>query len=73
MNAEIPNYSADTVVLIDNATWHVTQEVYDTFARNNMSVCFTAPYSFASSPVELVFSRLKSGELNPERLHSGKK
>ena len=73
MDAEIPNYSSNTVFLLDNATWHNTQSVHDTMARNSMNVMYTAPYSFASSPVELVFARLKRGELNPEQLPTGKK
>ena len=34
---------------------------------------YTAPYSYPSSPIERVFSALKRGELNPERLPTGKR
>ena len=73
MDAETPGWPANTVLLLDNATWHNTSEVHDTMARNNMRICYTAPYSFSSSPIELVFARLKRGELNPEKLATGKK
>ena len=41
--------------------------------RMGLRVMFSAPYSWAAAPCELAFSALKLGELNPERLPTGKK
>ena len=38
-----------------------------------MSVIITAPYSFDSSPIELLFAYFKRGEINPENLSTAKK
>ena len=42
-------------------------------ARMQLPVIFTGPYSYAAAPVELVFAALKLGDLNPQRLPTGKK
>lgn len=34
---------------------------------------YSAPYSYSTAPAELVFAAVKLGELNPERLPTGKK
>ena len=39
----------------------------------NVPVLFSGPYSYSSAPVEMVFAALKLGDLNPERLPTGKK
>ena len=36
-------------------------------------VIYTGPYSYSSAPIELLFAGLKLGELNPERLPTGKR
>ena len=34
---------------------------------------WSAPYSYSTAPIELLFGGLKLGELNPERQPTGKK
>lgn len=38
-----------------------------------MPVIYSAPYCYSTAPVEMAFSALKLGDLNPERLPTGKK
>ena len=38
-----------------------------------MPIIFTGPYSYSAAPAELVFAALKLGDLNPNRLPTGKK
>ena len=35
--------------------------------------CISAPYSYASAPIEYAFGFFKSVDLNPRRLKTGKK
>ena len=42
-------------------------------ARMDVPTILSGPYSYSTAPVELVFAALKLGELNPERLPTGKK
>ncbi len=39
----------------------------------NLPIIYTGPYSYAAAPVESVFAALKFGDLNPDRLPTGKK
>ena len=38
-----------------------------------LKVCITAPYCYASSPIELAFAFFKSADLNPGMHKTGKK
>ena len=38
-----------------------------------LNLIFSAPYSYSAAPIETLFSNLKLGELNPERLTTGKR
>ena len=42
-------------------------------ARMQLPTMYTAPYSYSAAPVELVFAALKLGDLNPNRLPTGKR
>ena len=38
-----------------------------------LDVIWSAPYSYSTAPIELVFSQLKLGDLNKENQPTGKK
>ena len=42
-------------------------------ARLQLPLIYSGPYSYSSAPIELMFAALKLGDLNPERLPTGKK
>ena len=42
-------------------------------ARMKLPICYTGPYSYSAAPIESLFAGLKMGELNPERLPTGKR
>ena len=42
-------------------------------ARMNLPIIFSGPFSYAAAAVETVFAALKFGDLNPDRLPTGKK
>ena len=41
--------------------------------RLGIQVAVSAPYSYAGAPVELAFAQLKTGDLNPASLPTGKR
>ena len=49
---------------MDNAPYHVGDTSRKFYASYNLTIAFTAPYAYESSPIETVFSTLKRGELN---------
>ena len=42
-------------------------------ARMELPVIYSGPYSYGTAPIELVFGALKFGELNPNKLPTGKR
>ena len=42
-------------------------------AKMRLPVTFSGPYSYSTAPCESIFASLKFGDLNPERLPTGKK
>ena len=67
------HWREETVILLDNATYHRSAEVRAGFKKLGVPVIYSGPYSFVSAPVERYFALLKRGDLNPERLQLGKR
>ena len=67
-----PGWRRDTVILLDNASYHSSTTMMEFFEEFQVPICYTGPHSYAASPIELLFAHLKQGELNPEGLPTGK-
>ena len=61
------------MVVWDNATYHTSEETRAVIRSLGIKLMYTGPYSYSSSPAELLFSALKIGELNPDQLATGKR
>ena len=57
--------------LLDNARWHASAEILEYFQKMEVEVIFSGPYSYSAASIELLFSALKRGALNPEGLPTG--
>lgn len=68
-----PGYRNNTCILMDNASYNKSKEVREFIDCAGLRVMWSAPYSYAGSPVELWFSQFKRGNLNPLNLSTGKK
>lgn len=73
LDSEVPGWQAQATFVLDNAPLHLTEHVQQTMAKLQMSVMYTAPYSYTSSPIEQLFGRLKQGELNVASVPTGKR
>ena len=73
LDRESPGWEQDSVLLLDNASWHVSDQMKERIARMNLPVIFSGPYSYSAAPAELVFAALKVGDLNPTKLPTGKR
>jgi hypothetical protein len=72
LHAEDPRYRENLVLLLDNAGYHKETEVMERLKLQGIDVVYTGPYSWSMAPCELLFSRLKAVDLNPELLATGK-
>ena len=73
LDIESPGWRLTTVVLMDNACYHVADETRSNLDDEGVTYMYTAPYSPSSSPIEMLFALLKRGDMNPDKLPTGKR
>ena len=73
LNSETPGYETNTYALWDNAKYHQQPEVKALASKLGLKMIFSGPYSYSSAPIETLFSQLKSGCLNKERIPTTKR
>ena len=66
LDTETPYWKDSTIILLDNASYHRSQETKVVLQKLGLKVIYSGPYSFSASPIELLFGSLKVGEINPE-------
>jgi transposase len=72
LDSESDSWRSQTVWLWDNAPWHANSSMLKFLERMEVQVLYTAPHSFAASPIELLFSAMKATDINPDKLKTGK-
>ena len=65
LDSERPGWRADTYILLDGARYHTGEEIREYLHKMQLNVIWSAPYSYSTVPIELLFAGLKFGELNP--------
>ena len=73
LDSENPGWQENSIILLDNAPYHVGTEARSYLRKMQIPIMFTAPYSYSASPIESLFSILKLGELNEDREPTGKR
>ena len=73
LSAESNYWRSNTVILLDGATYHKSEETRKHMINLGLEVMFTAPYSYESSPIELFFAYFKQGDINPNDERTGKR
>ena len=72
LNQETPDWMTNSVILMDNAKYHVSDETREGLKKLQIPIMYSGPYSYSSSPIELLFAELKTGELRDLTLPTGK-
>ncbi len=73
LNKEDKDWKKKTILLLDGASYHRSKETHNYLASKGVKVVIGGPYAFAAAPIEYFFSAIKSTDLNPEGLKTGKK
>ena len=73
LDCEDPDWRNDTLLVLDGAKTHRSEETRRAMAALQLPVMIAGPYGFDGMPAETVFSLLKVGELNPWRTATGKR
>ena len=64
LDEESPNWRDNTIILLDGATYHKGAEIRNYMRKLKLDIIWSAPYSYSTAPIELLFGALKFGELN---------
>ena len=72
LTKENKNWRQDSILLLDGASYHRSQETRLMLKKLNVKYIISAPYSYDAAPVELFFAYLKREMLNPENEKTGK-
>ena len=73
LDVERPGWRNDTVIQLDGARYYTGSKVREYMRKLELQVIYSAPYSYSTAPIEMVFGALKCGELNTEEQKTGKK
>ena len=73
LTADDKNWRNSSVLLIDGARYQTCPESVKYMKALGFKIIISAPYSYASAPIEYVFGQFKSVDLNPEGLKTGKR
>ena len=73
LTSEDRNWKGNTLLLCDGARYQTCSESIRHMKAQGFLVCITAPYSYASSPIEYAFAFFKSVNLNPNQEKTGKR
>ena len=71
LDAETPGWRQDTVVVIDGARYHTSEDTRRKLQSLALRVAISAPYSYAGAAIERLFGALKLGEINQARVPTG--
>jgi transposase len=73
LDTDDPGWKETSILLMDNASYHNSDETLEYLRRNNVAVFLSAPYSYDAAVAEMWFSYFKSKDLNAERYSTGKR
>ena len=59
----------DTIILLDNASYHRGASIMKELELLKIPVMYLGPYHFRMAPIEVLFSFMKSHDLNPYNSH----
>ena len=67
LDTEDLKWREHTVIMLDNAGYHKSQQNMERYREYKVPVMFLGPYHFSLAPVELMFNIVKERNLNPLR------
>ena len=72
LDKERPNWREDTIIMLDNATYHKSVTTLKLLQSLQVPTLYTGPHSYTAAPCELLFASYKSVDTNPNRVKTGK-
>ena len=72
LDQESAGWVDNSVILLDNAPYHVSKKIRRQFRRMQIPIMYSAAYSYTTAPIESFFSLLKTDELFHWSIDTGK-
>ena len=73
LELEDPDFREKTVFQFDGATYHRSAETRNFLANMGVKTMISGPYGYDLASVEMLFAAIKSTNLNPDLIRTGKK
>ena len=73
LELEDPDFREKTVFQFDGATYHRSAETRNFLANMGVRAMISGPYGYEIASVEMLFAGIKSTNLNPDLIRTGKK
>ena len=67
------NWKEKTVLQFDGASYHRSGETRNFLANLGIKTIVSGPYGYNIAPIEMLFAALKSTNLNPDMVKTGKR
>ena len=72
LDSERKGWRKDTVILLDNATYHAAVSTMELFNGLDIPILFSGPHSYDAALCELLFAHFKRNDINQNHLPTGK-
>jgi hypothetical protein len=59
--------------MLDNASYHCSEEFRQHLAFLKVPIIYGGPYGYLTAPCEMYFAHFKRGQINMDKLPTGKK
>ena len=63
LSREDVNWRENTVILLDGATYHTSDETRSHLKKLKVQVIFSGPYSYSTAPIEMLLAGIKDRKL----------
>lgn len=73
LSSETPDWKEKSFVLLDGAKYHTSDKTRDTLKKLQIPTIYSAPYSYSTAPIELLFGGFKIGQFQSSSDPRGKK
>ena len=68
LEKEDSDWRSQSIFLLDGARYHTSEDMRDYLKKMQVDVIYSGPYSYSAAPIEMLFSALKNGNLNPNKV-----
>ena len=73
LNLEDSNFRDKTIFQLDGAKYHGSYETRNFLTNLGVKTIISGPYGYDIAPIEMFFAALKTTDMNPARIKTGKK